>query len=311
MKYQAKPRACDIHKAASEHVPGCAARPAGRVYDNRATERSQHLLDSQRIEYKDRALRTNIADSDWSNLQLVRFVAIKKRFTNMNFSNSTFDACYLRDCQFDGCNFTGARFSSVNLHNAKFTGCIFDYATFERTIIDDAVLTDNCPARENLKMRFARTLRTNYQQLGEAAAANHAIRVELDATEVHLHKSWSSNDHYYRTKYPGFLNRTKQFASWVKFKVLDYVWGNGESISALLRAVIVLNVAIAILDLATDPAPPLSNAFLTSLWRAPQIFFGITAPQYISPGWLTLVTTLRLISFGFFMAILIKRFNRR
>jgi hypothetical protein len=278
---------------------------------NRVTDHSQYLIDSQRIEYKDKALRADIVDSDWSNLQLVRFVAIKKRFTKVNFANSTFDSCYLRDCEFDTCDFTGARFSSANLHGAKFIGCIFDYATFERTVIDDAVLTDNCPAHENLKMRFARSLRTNYQQLGDAAAANHAIRVELDATEVHLHKAWSSNDRYYRTKYAGFLNRTKQFASWVKFKILDYVWGNGESISGLLRAVIIVILAITILYLATDPAPLPSKAFFGSLWRATQIFFGVSAPQYISPGWLTFITVLRLISFGFFMAILIKRFNRR
>jgi pentapeptide repeat protein len=278
---------------------------------NRAADHSECLIDSQRIEYKDKALRANIADSNWSNLQLVRFVAIKKRFTKVNFANSTFDSCYLRDCQFDSCNFSGVRFSSTNLHGAKFAGCIFDYATFERTVIDDAVLADNCPAHENLKMRFARSLRTNYQQLGDAAAANQAIRVELDATEIHLHKSWSSNDHYYRTKYAGFLKRTKQFASWVKFKILDYVWGNGESISALLRTVIAVVLAIAILDLATGPAPLSSNVVLGSLWRAPQIFFGISAPQYISPGWLTFITVIRLVSFGFFMAILIKRFNRR
>ena len=210
----------------------------------------KYLTESGRAEYKDKAVKADVTKSDWSNTQFVRLVAIGKRFTEVNFSNDTFDACYLRNCQFDSCNFTGTRFVSTNLHGAKFTGCKFDYATFERTTIDDAVLTDNCPAHENQKMRFARSLRTNYQQIGDAAAANRAIRVELDATEIHLHKAWSSNDHYYRRKYPGFIRRTTQFLSWMKFKLLDYVWGNGESISALLRAVIVLMAAIAILDLS-------------------------------------------------------------
>ncbi|KAB2937051.1 MAG: pentapeptide repeat-containing protein [Hyphomicrobium sp.] len=277
----------------------------------RKTDLSEYLTDSQRLEYKDKAVRSNIVDSDWSNLQLVRLVAIGRRFTKVSFANTTFDACYLRDCQFDCCNFTGARFCSTNLHGAKFTGCIFDYATFERTIIDDAVLTDNCPAYENQKMRFARSLRTNYQQIGDPAAANHAIRVELDATEVHLRKAWSSNDHYYRKKYPGLVSRTVQFLSWAKFKLLDYVWGNGESITSLLRAVVVLIAAIAAVDLITNPAPFTSAEAMGALWRAPQIFFGVTSPDYISPAWLTLVTILRLIAFGFFMAILIKRFNRR
>ena len=47
-------------------------------------------------------------------------------------------------------------------------------------------------------MRFARTLRMNYQQLGDARAANKAI--EIEATEIHLHKAWSSKQSYYRSK---------------------------------------------------------------------------------------------------------------
>jgi hypothetical protein len=242
---------------------------------------------------------------------LVRLVAIGKRFTEVNFANSTFDACYLRNCQFDSCDFTGVRFSSTNLYGATFTGCIFDYATFEWTIIDDAVLADNCPAYENQKMRFARSLRTNYQQIGDAAAANRAIRVELDATKIHLHKAWRSNDRYYRTKYKGFFSRAKQFVCWVKFKLLDYLWGNGESVTALLRAVIVMIGAIALLDVVTNPVELTLTEAMASLWKAPQIFFGVTSPHYISPGWLTVVTITRLIFFGFFMSILLKRFNRR
>lgn len=272
---------------------------------------SQFLTDSHRVEHKDKAVPQDVANNDWSNLQLIRLVAIKKRFTEVSFANTTFDSCYLRDCQFDSCNFTGAKFSSTNLHGAKFTGCTFNYATFERTIIDDTILTDNCPAYENQKMRFARTLRTNYQQIGDAAAVNHAIRVELDATEIHLLKAWKSNDHYYRKKYPGFFNRTKRFVSWAKFRLLDYVWGNGESLAALFRAVAVLIAVIAILDLSLNPSPfSLPGAF-AALWRAPQIFLGIAPPNYISAGWLTIITLVRLVAFGLFMSILIKRFNRR
>ena len=160
-------------------------------------------------------------------------------------------------------------------------------------------------------MRFARSLRTNYQQLGDAKAANHAIHVELQATETHLYKAWRSNDRYYRKKYPGFIGRTQQFASWLKFKLLDYVWGNGESITALLRAVVVLIAAIAVLDLYLDPLPLRWATVTNALWRSPQVFFSITVPDHISPGLMTLITVLRFIAFGFFMSILIKRFNRR
>jgi uncharacterized protein YjbI with pentapeptide repeats len=272
---------------------------------------SQLLTDSHRVEHKDKAVPQDVANSDWSNLQLIRLVAIKRRFTKVSFANTTFDSCYLRDCQFDSCNFTGTKFSSTNLHGAKFTGCTFDYATFERTIIDDAILTDNCPAYENQKMRFARSLRTNYQQIGDAAAANRAIRVELDATEIHLRKAWQSNDHYYRKKYPGFLNRTRKFISWANFRLLDYIWGNGENLIAFFRTVAVLIAAIAILDCSLNPSKFSLPDAHAALWRAPQILLGIAPPSYISPGWLTIITLVRLIAFGLFMSILIKRFNRR
>jgi len=272
---------------------------------------SGYLTDSHRIEHKDKAVREDVVNSDWSNIQLIRLVAIERRFTKVRFRNVTFDACYLRNCQFDSCDFTGAKFSSTNLHGAKFIGCTFNYATFERTIIDDAVLTDNCPAYENQKMWFARSLRMNYQQIGDSAAVNRAIRVELDATETHLRKAWRSNDHYYRAKYSGLINRVKQFAFWAKFKLMDYIWGNGESIYALLRAVVVLVAAIAVLDLALSPMSFTSTEVVASVWRAPQIFLGVTSPNYITSGWLTIITIVRLIAFGFFMSIVIKRFNRR
>jgi hypothetical protein len=135
--------------------------------------------------------------------------------------------------------------------------------------------------------------------------------VELEATEVHLHKAWKSNDHYYRKKYPGFLNRARQFVSWLKFKILHYIWGNGESVAALLTAVAALVAALAALDLYLNPLiSELSNIY-ASLLRAPQILLGINPPNYFSPVWMTIITLVRLIAFALFMSILIKRFNRR
>lgn len=275
------------------------------------TDLSKILIASNRVEHKDKAVPNDVEDGDWSNLQLVRLVAINKTFKKVNFANTTFDNCYLRDCRFDSCDFTGSKFSLTNFHGAKFIGCKFAYATFERTIVDDHILNENCPPFENQKMRFARSLRTNYQQIGDAAAANHAIRVELDATEVHLRKSWNSNDQYYRKKYPGFFNRVKQFSSWVKFRLLDYIWGNGENLAAFFRTVVVFMLAIAILDLFLNPSTSALPDTYAALWRAPQIFLGIAPPGYISAGWQTIITLVRLIAFGLFMSILIKRFNRR
>jgi hypothetical protein len=48
-------------------------------------------------------------------------------------------------------------------------------------------------------MHFA-SLRTNYQQVGEAKAANNAINVELEATLKYLYKSWKSKQTYYNNE---------------------------------------------------------------------------------------------------------------
>jgi uncharacterized protein YjbI with pentapeptide repeats len=116
------------------------------------------------------------ADARYDNHLFVRLSAKGTKFTNVDFRYTTFDACYLRDAKFDSCDFTGCRFVATNLNGAKFSGCRFEYATFERTMVDPAILDTECPSRENLRVRFARTLRMNYQQLGEAAAVNKAMK---------------------------------------------------------------------------------------------------------------------------------------
>lgn len=274
------------------------------------TDLSRWLTDSHRVEYKDQAIREDVNDSDWSNLQLTRAVAMKKRFKGVKFSNTTFDNCYFRDSYFENCDFTGAKFLSTNLHGSKFRNCKFDYATFERTLIDRSVLADNSPLHENLRMRFARSLRMNYQQIGDAPSANFAIQVELRATEVHLLRSWLSSDDYYRKKYFG-PDRFFQFVSWSAFKLLDFIWGNGEKISSLLRSVAIVLMGILFFEIYLAPTRMTSAELWATVIDAPQVFLGIKKPNHIPEGWLSLITIIRFIALGLFMTILVKRFNRR
>ena len=191
--------------------------------------------------------------------------------------------------------------------SAKFSGCKFDYATFERTLVDESILDVGCPGAENLRMRFARSLRMNYQQIGDATAANKAVKTELEATGTHLLKAWRSKESYHRKKYAG-IDRVAMFANWTVFKALDMIWGNGESLLKLCRFMGAILLFIMTLDAATQ-------AGTLSIWeiiqRAPQIFFGVTVPKEVPEILLTLIVFVRLVTFGLFMAILIKRFNRR
>ena len=267
------------------------------------------LRESGRLELKDKAIRANIENEKMSNLFLVRLVAKRKTFKCIDFKYTIFDGCYFRDCIFDSCDFTGCRFLSSNLNGAKFIGCKFDYATFERTMVDDRILDSSCPGPENLRMRFARALRMNYQQMGDALAANKAVHIELEAEETHLHKAWKSKESYYRKKYQG-LTRLKMFAQWFEFKVLDLVWGNGESVYKLVRFVFVLLILIAVadIDIFGDSMP---RSALEAAQRASQIFLGILMPKEWNANLLTAIVFMRLVTFGFFMSIIIKRFNRR
>ena len=215
----------------------------------------------------------------------------------------------MRDCVFDSCDFTGCRFIASNLHGSKFPGCKFDYATFERTDIDSEVLDESCPPFENLKARFARTMRKNYQQLGDSDGVNKAISVELRATETHLLKAWQSNESYYRKKYAG-AKKIKMWAKWASFKILDFIWGNGESPLKLIRTILLVLFVMALVDAFVWRSAE-HIGIVHALLSAPQILLGTHTPEAL-PGWyLAIVFALKIIAFGFFTSILIKRFSRR
>ncbi|HLO85491.1 MAG TPA: pentapeptide repeat-containing protein [Nostocaceae cyanobacterium] len=268
------------------------------------------LSESNRVHQVDKKFDDDVSDAKFVNHFFVRLVAKEKRFTKVDFKYSIFDTCYLRGCMFDSCNFTGCRFVGTNLHGAKFSGCKFDYSTFERTIVDDEVLDTECPGSENLKMKFARTLRMNYQQLGDAKSANKAISIELQATETHLYKAWHSNEAYYRGKYKG-LNRLKMFLEWTQFKCCDFIWGNGESPVKLLRATFIVLSIMSLVDVWEFKDTKYLNNYMEAFIESPQIFLGTLSPSYYPSLYLTGILFIRLVTFGLFMSIIIKRANRR
>lgn len=268
------------------------------------------LSDSNRIHETDKKFVEDVENAKFVNRLFVRLVAKGRRFVNVDFKYSIFDTSYLRNCTFDSCDFTGCQFVGTNLYGSEFTGCKFDYSNFERTIVNSDILDTECPGPENLKMKFARTLRVNYQQLGDASSANKAIEVELKATEIHLHKAWGSNESYYRKKYAKW-KRAKAFVEWVQFKTLDFIWGNGESALKLIRSTVIVLFFMAIIDVTVFGNPQLLTNYVNSMYKSPQILLGVLAQDNYPKSYLTLIFFVRLVTFGFFMAIIIKRFNRR
>jgi len=268
------------------------------------------MKDSGREKLSDKKFDSPVSGKKFINKLFERLVAKNIEFENVDFRYCIFDAAYIRNCSFKDCDFTGCRFVNCNLTGSSFNGCKFDYATFDKTFIDNDILEVGCPGPENLKLKFARSLRLNYQQIGDSKSANKAISIELQATEDHLHKAWKSKESYYRKKYKG-INRFKIFGGWLEFKLLDLIWGNGESTWKLFRAVLVVLLIITGVHTVGFGDPTLVKSYFEALLISPQVFLGILTPPTYPMLYLTVIFLARLIMFGFFMSIIIKRFNRR
>ena len=233
-----------------------------------------------------------------------------KRQVNVEFNYSTFDDCYLRSCTFNSCTFVGCKFIASNFEGSQFIGGDFQYSIFRFTNITNELLVNNCPSYDNLKFKFARNLRTNFQSIGDIDGVNKAILVELESTKSTLYKAWNSNESYYRSKYKGW-DRFFKFVSWLKFKIGEFVWGNGESLLKLGRAVLLTLVLISIIDTFKIGETDSIKSYLSGLTNSPQLFFSIDKPEYYSKQYLSLIYFFRLVFFGLFMAIVIKRFSKR
>ena len=259
---------------------------------------------------EDLSFSSDEQDADYSNHQLIRCSAKGRSFERVNFSYTNFDACYFRNCKFVSCSFTGCRFLAVNLRGSTFASCHFEYASFEKTLIANDILDRECPELENLKAEFARSLRINYQQLGDAESVNKAIRVELDATKAHLRNAWSSGKTYYRQKYRGF-RRFRYFLKWSSFRVLDIAWGNGESAFNLLGTIVAILVLMTLYQAICTGDTTRISSYVGAFQSAPSVFFGVGTHAELARWYLTLITAIRLVVFAGFISILTKRLSRR
>lgn len=288
--------------------PVAAANPEAA-----ALEQDSALRVGNREVVTDHYFHLGVADEPqrFQNKVFVRLGALKGTvFRNVSFTHSVFDGCYLANCTFDSCDFTGCRFLGSNFHQSAFSGCKFWYTTFERTQIDDDILIGEAPAEENLRMRFARTLRMNFSQLGDAKAVNRAISLELEATEQYLRNSWSTKrNSYYRKKYSGWKQLWQLFR-WLEFKLLDLVWGNGESIVKLIRSIAVVTIAIALYGVIAAGNARDVAAYWESIKQAPSVFLGVVAKSY-PPLAQSLIAGSRYIGLALLTALLVKRFGRR
>lgn len=268
------------------------------------------MIESNRVKLEDQIFDIDLNNESYHNHLFVRIGSKDQKFTKVNFSHTYFEHCYFRNVTFEDCNFNGCKFLNCNFTQSTFPGSNFDYAIFEKTFIDDEILDNNCPSYDNLILKFARTLRLNYQSLGEAISANKAIKIELKATKNHLFDSWKSKKVYYRKKYKG-LRRLKMFFKWLLFKIEEFVWGNGENIWKLILAGFYIWLICTIVDTLCFKDGSLIVNYWQSFKEVPSIIWGAYRPEYYSVNYLTFLFILRFVGFALFTSIIIKRFNRR
>ncbi len=274
------------------------------------TSTAGYFRSSGREVLTDLAVTHDLNGVKLQNKTFVRLVATKKKFTNCDFSYSQFDLAYFRNCTFDSCKFVGCRFAQSNLRGSQFVGCSFEYAEFSHSQLDAEILDIGCPGQENMQQKFARTLRVNFNQIGDAVAANKAIKIELEAARIHLYKAWNSRESYYRKKYSG-IKRLQMFLEWLEFRILQTFWGNGESPLILLRSLSILILAIALGDVFFLRDPMLLRSYLGALASAPQVLLGIEQPASFTGLVLALIAALRYIMLACLVSILVKRLSRR
>ena len=272
---------------------------------------NQSLQPFERKHYADHQFSRDTDGDDFVHSVFTRVSAKQRKLCNVDFSFSVFDACYFRDCIFKKCKFTGCRFVNTNFHGSSFDGCKFEYATFDKTDITCDILKNNCPGWVNLKRHFARSLRKNYESIGDKGAADKAFATELKATEEHLRKAWKSNESYYRTNFK-WLARANAFFQWVGFWFTDIVFGNGQKVSRPIVAMGIALVAIAILHLFKSGSLSSPNTYLGAFFvQSPSVFFGICQPASYSASLLTMIYVVRLVVFGSFMTLIVRQFSRR
>ncbi len=225
------------------------------------------LIEHIKDKIEDKEFSENESEANYSRKIFERVFAVGKTFTDVNFNQTNFSACYFRNCRFIRCTFTGASFKDCYLMGSNFPECTFKYTTFSSTHIDDKFLDNYLPPEENLARDLVRALRVNFSQIGNYEGVNKAAELEVKLTGVHLYKAAYSKEGYYRTKekHSG-LNRLGYVLSHGKWKFLDLLWGNGESIARVVFSSFIFVILISFF-VYTPCRISISDALFATLYQ--------------------------------------------
>jgi len=265
------------------------------------------LKDYVKDKIENKEFSDDVADNNYSRKEFSRVFAVGKIFTNVDFSQSSMNACYFRNCRFIRCNFTGASFKDCYLKGASFPESILKYTTFSSSHIDSSILDKSLPAEENLARDFVRALRVNFSQIGNYEAVNKAASIEVQLTGTHLYKAAYSREAYYRgkEKYSG-VGRLKAIFSHAKWKFLDLLWGNGESLWKIVISSLMFVIFMSFIISLFNPV-----GFRESIFPVFNQFWGITPNITVTTTYALILTIFRLLFFSLFISVLVKRLAKR
>lgn len=259
---------------------------------------------------EDISFKRNMDYEKLENRVLVRPVGMRKKFEHVAFNYTIFEHAYFRQCNFVNCSFVGCKFLSSNFSGSKFSDCDFIYAIFERTLIDVDSLIRSLPQEDNLKAAFLRNLRVNFQQQGDVKSVNYVVSEELKAHGNFLKNAAFSGQEYYRLKYNG-MNRVRKVQEYLTFLALSLIWGNGESIMRLFLSLITFLLFMSVFLLSLSATEFSLDGYWSCVKMSPEVFFGVKKIGGNHDGVYTFITIVRLIYFGLFMSVLVKRLSRR
>lgn len=232
------------------------------------------LIDHSKPIIEDKEFSADVSDQLLKQQVLRRVFAVAKTFIGVSFKQSEISDCYFRNCRFIRCDFTGASIRRSNFRGSQYDDCKFQYSTWEHTQLDEEFL-DNClPSEENLARDLVRSLRVNFGHIGNYAAVNKAASIEVMLTGEHLFHAAYSKQSYYRSKYKGWV-RVLHAARHVRWKALDLLWGNGESIFRVVVTGVVTVVLWSIFLAWSNP----QFSWSQSLVAVSFAFWGVTGSQ--------------------------------
>lgn len=192
--------------------------------NSQSEEKSEIFDDSPRVgkTFTDKIFKNKeIINENFQYFIFTRLVANKyTRFVSVDFSYCIFDNAYMRNCVFDNCKFIGCKFIGSNFLSSNFVKCDFEYANFEKTLVDVDSIIENLSNSPNLKHRMLKSLRVNFQQLGDTDAVNRMILLELSASEQYLRLASFSDKEYILKKHGGFKKRTVALLRLINFHFL-------------------------------------------------------------------------------------------